>query len=170
MEDSYSHVCCTGFSSRRPQQTLKKHFQSPSPTTNNQLNNHDHNHDCQLPWRWPHSSMQDGIAVLVAVRPSSLFEYTNVSNLWFCALSAHSACYIAYSNFKCPNNFDYRFWVWNGYYPCVAARPLHLFIQPAWRACALRALGLLLADGAHTVGKGKTFWQVRRIFLRKQLY
>ena len=26
------------------------------------------------------------------------------------------------------------------------------------RACALRALGLLLADGAPTVGRGKTFW------------
>ena len=30
----------------------------------------------------------------------------------------------------------------------------------ARRACALRALGLLLADGAPTVGRGKTFWQV----------
>ena len=30
----------------------------------------------------------------------------------------------------------------------------------AWRACALRALGLLLADGAHTVGRGETFWWV----------
>ena len=28
---------------------------------------------------------------------------------------------------------------------------------PARRACALRALGLLLADGAPTVGRGKTF-------------
>ena len=27
-------------------------------------------------------------------------------------------------------------------------------------ACALRALGLLLADGAPTVGRGKTFWWV----------
>ena len=27
----------------------------------------------------------------------------------------------------------------------------------AQRACALRALGLLLADGAPTVGRGKTF-------------
>ena len=27
----------------------------------------------------------------------------------------------------------------------------------ARRACALRALGLLLADGAPTVGRGKTF-------------
>ena len=47
-------------------------------------------------------------------------------------------------------------------------------IQPArearaQRACALRALGLLLADGAPTVGGGKTFWAVSRIFLRKQL-
>ena len=36
-------------------------------------------------------------------------------------------------------------------------------------ARALRALGLLLADGAPTVGGGKTFWAVSRIFLRKQL-
>ena len=39
----------------------------------------------------------------------------------------------------------------------------------ARRACALRGLGLLLADGAPTVGRGKTFWRVNRIFLRKQL-
>ena len=39
----------------------------------------------------------------------------------------------------------------------------------ARRDCALRALGLLLADGAPTVGRGKTFWRVNRIFLRKQL-
>ena len=31
-----------------------------------------------------------------------------------------------------------------------------------------RALGLLLADGAPTVGWGKTFWRVGRFFLRKQ--
>ena len=30
----------------------------------------------------------------------------------------------------------------------------------ARRACALRALGLLLADGTPTVGGGKTFWRV----------
>ena len=36
-----------------------------------------------------------------------------------------------------------------------------LFIKPA--------LGLLLADGAPTVGRGKTFRHVSRIFLRKQL-
>ena len=36
-------------------------------------------------------------------------------------------------------------------------------------ARALRALGLLLADGTPTVGGGKTFWAVSRIFLRKQL-
>ena len=29
---------------------------------------------------------------------------------------------------------------------------------------ALRALGLLLADGALTVGRGKTFWGVNQIF------
>ena len=39
----------------------------------------------------------------------------------------------------------------------------------ARRAHALRALGLLLADGTPTVGGGKTFWVVSRIFLRKQL-
>ena len=32
------------------------------------------------------------------------------------------------------------------------------------RACALKALGLLLADGAPTVGRGKTFRAVNRIF------
>ena len=49
--------------------------------------------------------------------------------------------------------------------------PTNTFIKPARarRACPLRALGLLLADGAPTVGKGKTFWAVNRIFLRKQL-
>ena len=34
----------------------------------------------------------------------------------------------------------------------------------ARRTCTLRALGLLLADGTPTVGGGKTFWRVRRIF------
>ena len=34
----------------------------------------------------------------------------------------------------------------------------------ALRARALTALGLLLADGAPTVGRGRTFWQVSRIF------
>ena len=37
----------------------------------------------------------------------------------------------------------------------------------ARRACALRALGLLLADGAPTVGWGKTFWRVGRVPLTK---
>ena len=32
-----------------------------------------------------------------------------------------------------------------------------------------RGPGLLLADGAPTVGRGKTFWQVNRIFLQKLL-
>ena len=37
--------------------------------------------------------------------------------------------------------------------------------RSAWarRARALRALGLLLADGAPTVGLGKTFWRVGRV-------
>ena len=37
----------------------------------------------------------------------------------------------------------------------------------ARRACALRALGLLLADGAPTVGWGKTFGRVGRVPLTK---
>ena len=37
----------------------------------------------------------------------------------------------------------------------------------ARRACALRALGLLLADGAPTVGLGKTFWRVGRVLPTK---
>ena len=38
----------------------------------------------------------------------------------------------------------------------------------ARRACALRALGLLLADGVPTVGWGKTFWRVGRVPTRKR--
>ena len=38
------------------------------------------------------------------------------------------------------------------------------------RACALRALGLLLGDSALTVGRGKTFWAVGKVFLRKRPY
>ena len=38
-----------------------------------------------------------------------------------------------------------------------------------YQARALRALGLLLADGTPTVGGGKTFWAVSQFFLRKQL-
>ena len=38
-----------------------------------------------------------------------------------------------------------------------------------YQARALRALGLLLADGTPTVGGGKTFWAVSQNFLRKQL-
>ena len=38
----------------------------------------------------------------------------------------------------------------------------------ARRACALRALGLLLADGVLTVGWGKTFWRVGRVPTRKR--
>ena len=37
----------------------------------------------------------------------------------------------------------------------------------ARRARTLRALGLFLADGAPTVGRGKTFWGVNRIFFTK---
>ena len=41
----------------------------------------------------------------------------------------------------------------------------HFF--PARRACALRALGLLLADVALTVGRGKTFWRINQVFFYK---
>ena len=61
---------------------------------------------------------------------------------------------------KQGRRFLFRFWNIFFFYPARAR---------AWRACALRALGLLLADGAPAVGRGKTFWQVSRIFLRKQL-
>ena len=46
----------------------------------------------------------------------------------------------------------------------------NLFIQPVYRAqraCALRAPGLLLADSALTVGRGKTFWRVGQLFFTK---
>ena len=43
---------------------------------------------------------------------------------------------------------------------------LYIFFH---QARALRALGLLLADGTPTVGGGKTFWAVSQFFLRKQL-
>ena len=36
------------------------------------------------------------------------------------------------------------------------------------RACALRALGLLLADGVLTVGWGKIFWHVGRVPTQKR--
>ena len=45
------------------------------------------------------------------------------------------------------------------------SRTQHILSSPrARRACAL---GLLLADGAPTVGRGKTFWRVNRIFFTK---
>ena len=48
---------------------------------------------------------------------------------------------------------------------------LHMYQQSQRResypARALRALGLLLADGAPTVGWGKTFWRVGRVPLTK---
>ena len=68
------------------------------------------------------------------------------------------------------------FWSWAIYlrrYPLLTKLSIHFINKtlnyPARRACALRALGLLLADGAPTVGGGKTFWAVSQIFLRKQL-
>ena len=51
--------------------------------------------------------------------------------------------------------------------------PFDIYMCESWdfpararvrRACALRALGLLLADSAPTVGRGKTFWRVNRFF------
>ena len=39
--------------------------------------------------------------------------------------------------------------------------------HPVRRASAMRALGLLLADGAPTVRWGKTFWRVGRVFFTK---
>ena len=41
------------------------------------------------------------------------------------------------------------------------------YIFSFYPACALRALGLLLADGVPTVGWGKTFWRVRQVPLTK---
>ena len=47
-------------------------------------------------------------------------------------------------------------------------RKLYFSVYPARarsaRACALRALGLLLADGASTVGRGKTFCGATKFF------
>ena len=40
-------------------------------------------------------------------------------------------------------------------------------MMTCYPARALRALGLLLADGASTVGWGKTFWGVGRVPLTK---
>ena len=56
----------------------------------------------------------------------------------------------------------------------IGVKPFTVWLQDLalfdiFPARALRALGLLLADGAPTVGGGKTFWAVSRIFLRKQL-
>ena len=45
-------------------------------------------------------------------------------------------------------------WGGGGVFPIYPARARSAQAQ---RACALRALGLLLADGAPTVGRGKTF-------------
>ena len=41
---------------------------------------------------------------------------------------------------------------------------LVLAFFPARRACALRALGLFLADGALTGGEGEDFWRVDSFF------
>ena len=66
-----------------------------------------------------------------------------------------------------------RYWlpVWYAFrkYMVSMVYTITLSSARARRACALRALGLLLADGNPTVGGGKTFWRVSRIFLRKQL-
>ena len=48
---------------------------------------------------------------------------------------------------------------------CLTFTQLHKYVYPAR---ALRALGLLLADGALTVGWGKTFWGIGRVPSRKR--
>ena len=55
-------------------------------------------------------------------------------------------------------HFLYRHLWWSDRFPVS---------QPAREGPALRALGLLLADGALTVGRGKTFWHVNRFFFTK---
>ena len=57
-------------------------------------------------------------------------------------------------------NTDYIYYIYHYYYYYPAR-------ARARRACALRALGLLLADGAPTVGWGKTFRRVGRVPLTK---
>ena len=52
-------------------------------------------------------------------------------------------------------------------FPAVFFYPARAQSVRAPRACALRALGLLLADGAPTVGRGKTFGAVNQVFFRK---
>ena len=58
-------------------------------------------------------------------------------------------------------NTDYIYYIYHYYYYYPAR-------ARARRACALRALGLLLADGALTVGWGKTFWGIGRVPSRKR--
>ena len=43
-----------------------------------------------------------------------------------------------------------------------------IILQIFYPACSLRALGLLLADGAPAVGWGKTFWYIVRVLLKKR--
>ena len=59
-------------------------------------------------------------------------------------------------NFRCQQTPQTKT-KYTTYYPARARS------ARARRACALRALGLLLADGAPTVGWGKTFWRVGRV-------
>ena len=51
----------------------------------------------------------------------------------------------------------------------ISANMFCTFIYPACARSARARRACPLADGAPTVGRGKTFWQVSRIFLRKQL-
>ena len=73
-----------------------------------------------------------------------------------CRRRSHKSYFLFISCIPCPLHPWYRFRL-----------NQHNFLP--FQARALRALGLLLADGAPTVGGGKTFWQVSQIFLRKQL-
>ena len=52
----------------------------------------------------------------------------------------------------------------------ILVKSFQINLNPARarRACALRALGLLLVDGVLTVGWGKTFWRVGRFPTRKR--
>ena len=58
-------------------------------------------------------------------------------------------------------------WVTHWHVIMVDHYPARARSVRAQRACALRALGLLLADGAPTVGRGKTFWRVGQVFFKK---
>ena len=57
-----------------------------------------------------------------------------------------------------PSSSETGFQIKKSVFPnCSQGYPARMRSARARRACALRALGLLLADGAPTVGGGKTF-------------